>query len=102
MRRDDLRSLETLRKHFAANNHNLWAITPQITDQPNILVTILQIIGKANVNVSALVSRPVKGHNNQYSFFLTLDTDYTICKPIMDEIAHENNYVQHLGWWYID
>ena len=79
-------------------NHNIWAITPE-NDNPGTLLKILTVIDAYQINVSTLISRPIKAQNALYTFFLTLDADFATTQKCLHEITALGNAIYHLGYY---
>ncbi|MDR0831270.1 MAG: hypothetical protein LBM99_00005 [Bacillales bacterium] len=64
----------------------LLAVTPSL-DHPGILVDILSVFKEKMVNLSSIMSRPVKTKLGKYHFFLEIDTDKKHYKEVLDYIS---------------
>lgn len=72
-RRDDARTvLARRREHDARAWRTVLAITPVVTG-PGVLARITAAFGERRVNMSSLVTRPLKAQEGQYVFVVTLD-----------------------------
>ncbi|MDR2508946.1 MAG: ACT domain-containing protein [Candidatus Ancillula sp.] len=82
-------------------DHNIWAITPE-NDTPGTLAKILQVINRYGINISTLISRPVKATDARYTFFMTLDASYEETEKCMYEISELENATFHLGYYHAE
>ncbi len=72
-RRDDAPAvLAARRERGAAAWRTVLAITPVVTG-PGVLARITAVFGERRVNMSSLVTRPLKAQEGQYVFVVTLD-----------------------------
>jgi prephenate dehydratase len=53
----------------------IYAFTPE-SDEPGTLLHILEQFYAEKVNITSLFSRPIKGRNNRYTFFITAEGVY--------------------------
>jgi prephenate dehydratase len=90
---DDLRSLQP--------EHIVVVIIPE-TNRVGALYEVLGEVLRAQININSLISRPIKGVDDMYSFFLTLESrvDDNLLECL--RVVHSNrNFVRILGG-YID
>jgi len=76
----------------------LLAITPTDTG-PGVLARISALFANANLNLSALFSRPIKGVAGQYVFIVTVDASpaSSTLTSVISELEKAKDKVQQLG-----
>jgi prephenate dehydratase len=82
------------------HNRAFYEITPRFEDRPGTLLQILQTISDANINISSLISRPVKGVDHKYSFYLILDGEPADTEKHLNKLIIKDCEIRLLGTWY--
>jgi prephenate dehydratase/chorismate mutase/prephenate dehydratase len=81
----------------------LLAITPQVTG-PGVLARITEQFARRNLNLSALISRPIKGRAGKYVFIVTVDSAPWApqMRALLADLLAADDAVKTLGVWQID
>jgi prephenate dehydratase/chorismate mutase/prephenate dehydratase len=80
------------------SEHNLWVVIPD-TERQGCLFEILAVINERRINITTLYSRPIKGMENIYSFYLTLDCTKAESDECMREVSELGVKTVFLGGW---
>lgn len=66
---------------------------------PGVLADLLDTIRDAGLNMTAFMSRPIKGHAGTYSFIITMDAApwEAACHSVLQEIVEHGDWVKTLG-----
>ena len=85
-----------------SGHQSLLAITPTATG-PGVLARITGQFAQRGLNMSALVSRPLKGRDGQYVFVVTLDAPPWAppCRALLTDLLASGDAVKTMGVWQV-
>ncbi|WP_265520887.1 prephenate dehydratase [Oerskovia flava] len=97
-RRDVARALLPGSRSDGARWRTMLAITPKTTG-PGVLARIVHAFGTGGVNLSSLITRPLKAQEGKYVFVLTADAapwDTTV-RAVLEDLLGAGDWVKTLG-----
>ncbi len=81
-----------------ASVHTMIAVTPQVTG-PGVLARLTNAFADRSINLTSLISRPLKGQESKYSFVLTLagHPSHDDVRGALEEALRAGDLVRTLG-----
>lgn len=78
--------------------HSMIAITPTVTG-PGVLARITREFGRFGVNLSSVITRPIKALEGKYTFILTVDQPpwQTELRQVLDRLLAADDALKTLG-----
>ncbi|WEV63542.1 prephenate dehydratase domain-containing protein [Bifidobacterium sp. ESL0732] len=97
--RDDVRAvLQAYRRNDAVDFETIVAVIPLSTG-PGVIAKLLDSVRDEGLNMTSLMSRPIKGHAGTYSFIITLDAApwQANFNHLLHQIVAEGDWVKTLA-----
>ena len=94
------RAVELLRQNPVARYQSMIAITPRATG-PGVLARITAQFAERSINLSSLISRPLKAQDGQYVFVVTMDAPpwAAMSRALLADLLAADDAVKTLGVW---
>ena len=85
-------------RNDAGDFETIITFIPLVTG-PGVLADLLDVLRDAGLNMTSLISRPIKGHDGTYSFIATLDATpwEPIFRTALEEIAGHGDWAKTMA-----